>query len=150
MGVVPVSPLIMTVPKRMVLCVHDFMIIPAWHNKPALTEVGPCRQGWWAWGMSALGYPPAKGIGENPLRPEGLPSGFTEADMQELRTALSLDSFDHQHGTDSKESARKLEIGADVKVPCLQQTLQLLTSLTHSWVYGYCASYVLPVELKAA
>lgn len=73
------------------------------------------RQGWWAWGLSALGYPSAKGDGSH-QHAHALPSGFTEADMQELRTALSLDSFDSQHGTDAKESARKMEVGADVKV----------------------------------
>ena len=76
--------------------------------------------------MSALGYPSAKGGGENPHQPEGLPVGFTEADMQELRTALSLDSFDHQHGIDSRESTRKLEMGANIKVPYVMPALQLL------------------------
>lgn len=88
-----------------------------WHSSISamLAIVQSCRQGWWAWGLSALGYPATKGD-ESPHPPEGLPSGFTEADMQELRTALSLDSFDSQHGTDAKEPARKLEISADVKV----------------------------------
>ena len=82
------------------------------------------RQGWWAWGLSALGYPTAKGD-HSPKLQEGLPSGFTAADMQELRTALSLDSFDSQHGTDAKESARKLETAADVQVSCQSWTCRL-------------------------
>lgn len=64
--------------------------------------------------MSALGYP-AKG--DLPIyAPEGLPAGFSQEDLHELRTALSLDSFDLQHPADGKDSARKMEIGADVKV----------------------------------
>ena len=66
-----------------------------------------CRQGWWTWGLSGvssiLGYVPSK---EQLHRP-------TQAEMQQLDATLSLDP---QNLPDSRDSARKLELGTKLTV----------------------------------
>lgn len=75
------------------------------------SSVKCCRQGWWNWGLSGvssiLGYVPSK------EQPQALPMRPTQAEMQELYAALSLDPHNLPDG---KDPSRKLEVVTDVKV----------------------------------
>lgn len=70
-----------------------------------------CRQGWWTWGLSSVSsifsYVPSK------EQPQDLALRPTQAEMQELIAALSLDP---NNLPDGRESNRKLELAAEVKV----------------------------------
>ena len=89
-----------------------------------------CRQGWWTWGLSGmssiLGYVPSKDQLHRP----------TQAEMQQLDATLSLDP---QNLPDSRDSARKLELGTKLTVgislqcvPCFDQLTTVRASILHA------------------